>query len=77
MNLGSRRAWWRDDRGSASAEVVLITPILILLLVFVAVVVHRGVDARLRLNDTAHQAARAASIERTGIRAAAQARSTA
>ncbi|WP_434450165.1 TadE/TadG family type IV pilus assembly protein [Lentzea sp. E54] len=77
MNSGSRRAWWREDRGSASAEVVLLTPVLVLLLVFVAVVVHRGVDARLRLNDTAHQAARAASIERTGVRAAAQARSTA
>ena len=77
MNSESRRARWCDDRGSASAEVVLLAPVLVLLLVFVAVVVHRGVDARLRLNDTAHQAARAASIERTGVRAAAQARSTA
>lgn len=67
------RSWWRQDRGSVSSEVVLITPILVLLLVFVAVVVHRGVTARLRLNDVAHQAARAASIERPPARAAAQA----
>lgn len=72
-----RRAWWREDRGSASSEIVLFTPLLVMLLVFVAVVVHRGVDARLRINDVAHQAARAASLERTSTRAASQARSTA
>jgi Flp pilus assembly protein TadG len=74
----SRRGpWWREDRGSASSEIVLFTPLLVMLLVFVAVVVHRGADARLRINDVAHQAARAASLERTGTRAAEQARSTA
>ncbi|MDX8053787.1 TadE/TadG family type IV pilus assembly protein [Lentzea sp. BCCO 10_0798] len=72
-----RRSWWREDRGSASSEIVLVTPLLVMLLVFVAVVVHRGVDARLRINDVAHQAARAASLERTTARAADQARSTA
>ncbi|RAS58982.1 hypothetical protein C8D87_11635 [Lentzea atacamensis] len=46
---------------------------MVMALVFVAVVVHRGVDARLRLNDVAHQAARAASIERTDKRASAAA----
>jgi Flp pilus assembly protein TadG len=55
----------RDERGSVAAELTLITPFLVLLLVFVAVLVHRGVDARLRLNDVAHQAARAASLTRT------------
>jgi Flp pilus assembly protein TadG len=70
-------AWWRDDRGSVAAEVTLVTPVLVMLLVFVAVVIHRGVDARVRLNDAAHQAARAASIERTSARAAAAAQSTA
>ena len=60
-----------------TSEIVLITPLLVILLVFVAVVVHRGVDARLRINDVAHQAARAASLERTGARATDQARSTA
>ncbi|WP_143027948.1 TadE/TadG family type IV pilus assembly protein [Lentzea albidocapillata] len=72
-----RRSWWREDRGSASSEMVLVTPLLVMLLVFVAVVVHRGVDARLRINDVAHQAARAASLERTSARAAGQARATA
>ena len=71
------RSWWREDRGSVTSEMVLITPLLVMLLVFVAVVVHRGVDARLRINDVAHQAARAASLEHAGARAASQARSTA
>lgn len=71
------KSWWREDRGSVTSEAVLVTPLLVMLLVFVAVVVHRGVDARLRINDAAHQAARAASLERTGARAAGQARSTA
>lgn len=71
--------WWREDRGSVAAEVTLVAPILVMLLVFVGVVVHRGVDARLRINDAAHQAARAASIERTsaGANAAAQTAATA
>ena len=53
------------------------TPLLIMLLVFVAVVIHRGVDARLRIDDAAHEAARAASIERTPATATAAAQSTA
>lgn len=69
--------WWRDDRGSVAAEVTLVAPILVMLLVFVGVVVHRGVDARLRINDAAHQAARAASIERTRASANSAARSAA
>jgi Flp pilus assembly protein TadG len=60
-----------------AAEVTIATPFLIMLLVFVAVVIHRGVDARLRLADAAHQAARAASIERTPPTAIAAAQSTA
>ncbi|MEV6602770.1 TadE/TadG family type IV pilus assembly protein [Kutzneria sp. NPDC051319] len=70
-------AWWRADRGSVAAEVTLIAPFLIMLLVFVAVVIHRGVDARLRLDDAAHEAARAASIQRTAPTAIAAAQSTA
>lgn len=65
--------WWRDQRGSAAAEVTLWAPVMVMAMVFVAVVVHRGVDARLRLNDVAHQAARAASIEHTNARASAAA----
>ncbi|OXM44138.1 pilus assembly protein TadE, partial [Amycolatopsis alba DSM 44262] len=53
------RAWWRAERGSVTAEAVLLTPVLVMLLVLLAVVVHRGVDARLRLDDAAHQGARA------------------
>ena len=52
----------------------MIAPALVLILVFVAVVVHRGVGARLRIDDAAHQAARAASIARTveGARSSAK-----
>jgi Flp pilus assembly protein TadG len=60
-----------------AAEITLITPLLIMLLVFVAVVIHRGVDARLRLDDAAHQAARAASLQRSGPAAVTAAQSTA
>jgi Flp pilus assembly protein TadG len=57
--------YWHDERGSVATELTLVTPFLVLLLVFVAVLVHRGVDARLRLDDVAHQAARAASLTRS------------
>ncbi|WP_439381565.1 TadE/TadG family type IV pilus assembly protein [Amycolatopsis lexingtonensis] len=60
-----------------TAEAVLIAPVLVMLLVFVAVVVHRGVDARLRLDDAAHQAARAASLQRIPAAAATAAEATA
>lgn len=70
-------AWWHADRGSVAAEVAIATPFLIMLLVFVAVVIHRGVDARLRIDDAAHQAARAASLERTPATAVAAAQSAA
>ncbi|MGW5721922.1 TadE/TadG family type IV pilus assembly protein [Amycolatopsis sp. NPDC003865] len=69
--------WWRAERGSVTAEAVLVAPVLVMLLVFVAVVVHRGVDARLRLDDAAHQAARAASLQRTPPAATAAAQATA
>src|SRR5205814_1802876 len=74
-----RRAarWWRSDRGSVAAEATLVTPLLILLVVFVGVVIHRGVDARLRVDDAAHQAARAASLARDANHAATNARDTA
>lgn len=59
------RAWWRAERGSAATELTLLAPVLVMLMVLVGVVAHRVVDARLRLDSTAHQAARAASIERS------------
>lgn len=57
--------WWRADRGSAATELTLLAPVLVMVLVLVAVVAHRVVDARLRLDSAAHQAARGASIERS------------
>lgn len=69
--------WWRSDRGSVTTEMTVLTPLLVLLLVYVAVVVHRGVSVRLRLDAVAHQAARAASMERRSDAAIAVARSTA
>jgi Flp pilus assembly protein TadG len=75
----SRRwlGWWRADDGTVAAEITLLTPLLVMLLVFVAVVIHRGVDARIRIEDVAHQAARAASIERTPAAATTAAHTTA
>lgn len=75
--LRGRTVWCRTEDGSVAAEVTLVTPFLVLLLVFVGVVVQRGVEARIRIDDAAHQAARAASIERTPATAGAAARSTA
>lgn len=71
------RRWWAAERGSVTAEAVLVTPLLVMLLLFVAVVVHRGVDARLRLDDAAHQAARAATLHRSTTTATSAARDTA
>jgi len=72
-----RRLDLQSDTGSATAELALAAPLLMLLLVFVAVVIHRGVDAQLRLNDAAHQAARAATTARTAPAAANEATTTA
>lgn len=69
--------WWRADDGAVTTEVTLLTPLLVMLLVFIAVVIHRGVDARIRIEDAAHQAARAASIERTPTAATTAAHTTA
>ena len=60
------------DRGSAAAELVLVTPFLILLLLF-AVAAGRLVQARLDVDSAAEQAARAASLARTPEAASAQA----
>ena len=66
----------RDDRGSAAAELTLLTPVLILLLLFV-VFCGRLADAKLRVNDAAHQAARAATLARSPSQATANAQATA
>lgn len=50
-----------DEQGSATAELVLLTPLLILILVFV-VALGRLTSARIEVDSAAAQAARAASI---------------
>jgi Flp pilus assembly protein TadG len=73
------RPRWRGvggDRGSVAAELTLITPLLLILLLFV-ILAGRLAGTRLRLDDVAHQAARAASAARTTSAAERDARSTA
>lgn len=80
-------SWWqdvghrpagprRDTRGSVTVELVLTLPILILMLWFL-VYCGRLSDSRLKIEDAAHQAARAATLSRSQPAAAADARSTA
>ncbi|WP_409497262.1 TadE/TadG family type IV pilus assembly protein [Amycolatopsis sp. cmx-11-12] len=66
----------RDEGGSVAAELTLLTPLLTLLLLFV-VLCGRLADAKLRINDVAHQAARAATLARTPSQATANAQTTA
>lgn len=70
------RVLHRDERGSAAAELTLLTPLLIVLLLFV-VFCGRLADTKLRINDVAHQAARAATLARTPSQATANAQATA
>ena len=64
------------ERGSAAAELVLVTPFLFLLLLF-AVAAGRLVQGRLDVDSAAQQAARAASLARTPAAASAQAQQVA
>jgi Flp pilus assembly protein TadG len=66
----------RDESGSVTAELVLLTPLLILLLLFV-VALGRLSGARLDVDGAAAQAARAASIARDPATASALAQQTA
>jgi len=72
---GSRTAG--GDAGSVAAEVAIAVPVLVALLLFAGVLVARGVQARLRLDNAAHQAARAASLARTPTAARTAAQQTA
>lgn len=65
-----------DERGSVAAELTLLVPALVTLLLFV-VFCGRLAEARLRVEDAAHQAARAATIARSTGQAGADARATA
>ncbi|KPI17628.1 TadE family protein [Actinobacteria bacterium OK074] len=64
------------DRGSAAVELVLVTPLLMLILL-VVVGLGRLSDARIKVADAAHQAARAASLARTEAQARADAQTAA
>ncbi|SMD23924.1 TadE/TadG family type IV pilus assembly protein [Lentzea albidocapillata] len=66
----------RDVRGSAAVELTLVAPLLILLLLLV-VLCGRLAETKLRINDVAHQAARAATLARTSSQAVANAEATA
>ena len=74
MRPGPRR---RDnERGSATVELVILTPLLILLLLFV-VALGRLAGARIDVDGVAAQAARAASIARSPQAATSSAQQTA
>lgn len=62
----------RGEYGSVSVELVLMTPLLLILVAFI-VLAGRLVDLRLQVESAAHQAARAASQQQTitGAQAAA------
>jgi len=66
----------RDERGAVTTELVLLTPLLILLLLFV-VALGRLAGARINVDGAAAQAARAASIATTPAGASAAAQQTA
>ena len=66
----------RDERGGATVELTLVTPMLLLLLVF-AVALGRLVEARARVDGAARDAARAASISRSPAAAVVAAEQTA
>ena len=65
-----------DARGSVTVELVTITPVLILMF-WSLVYCGRLSDTRLQIEDAAHQAARAATLDRSRPAAAAAARATA
>jgi Flp pilus assembly protein TadG len=69
-----RRAGGED--GAVATELVLLTPLLVVMLVFV-VALGRLVSARIQVDGAAAQAARAASIARSPTTAATVARQTA
>ena len=72
----NRRRLCPDEMGSATAELVILTPLLILFLLLV-VAFGRLSGARLDVNGAAAQAARAASIARDPATATADASQTA
>ncbi|MFJ9179416.1 TadE/TadG family type IV pilus assembly protein [Streptomyces sp. NPDC102360] len=76
VGRGRSRAQGGAETGAATIELVFTVPALILMLWFL-VFCGRMTDARLRVEDAAHQAARSASSQRTMSIADARAWSTA
>jgi len=79
--MTGRGGRWRarrkhDEQGGVTAELVIVTPLLILLLLFV-VALGRLAGARLEVDGAAAEAARAASIARDPATATAMAQETA
>jgi Flp pilus assembly protein TadG len=74
--VGSRSRHSRGARGSATAELVLVTPLLILFVLFI-VGLGRLSHARAMVNDAAAQAARAATLAYLNPAQAATAQKTA
>ena len=73
MNVGGAFCRLRaEESGSVATELVLLTPLLILMLLFV-VALGRTVSARMEVDGAAAQAARAASIARDPATATAMA----
>lgn len=70
------RPRWADEGGAVSIELVLLTPLLLLVLLFV-VALGRLSGARIDVDGAAAQAARAASVARDPATAASLARQTA
>jgi Flp pilus assembly protein TadG len=66
----------RRDRGTATTELVILTPLVLIIMLF-AVVAGRMVNAKLDIDSAARQAARAATLARDPGSAAAAARTTA
>jgi Flp pilus assembly protein TadG len=66
----------RRDQGSAAAELVLVTPLLVMMMLL-AVAAGRLVQARLQVDSAAQQAARAASLAGDPATASAEADETA
>jgi Flp pilus assembly protein TadG len=64
------------ERGSVTTELVIVTPLMLLMLLFV-VALGRTAGSRIDINGAASEAARAASIARTPLAAQDAARQTA
>lgn len=77
LRLRRRSVRRENDHGSVAAEAIIAVPVLLLILVVATIVIYRTVATRLRLDDAAHQAARAASLATTPAGAEQAARSTA